>query len=114
MFFNKKEQLDFVAVGDIVTDAFIKLKDAWIETDNPQKEKELCMKFGEKLPYEDVTVVAAVGNSPNAAVSAHRLGLKTGLVTNLGDDDFWKRAISNACFKRYQHLICHNTQEHTI
>jgi len=94
MFFNKKEQLDFVAVGDIVTDAFIKLKDAWIETDNPQKEKELCMKFGEKLPYEDVTVVAAVGNSPNAAVSAHRLGLKTGLVTNLGDDDFGKEQLA--------------------
>jgi len=94
MFFNKKEQLDFVAVGDIVTDAFIKLKDAWIETDNPQKEKELCMKFGEKLPYEDVTVVAAVGNSPNAAVSAHKLGLKTGLVTNLGDDDFGKEQLA--------------------
>jgi sugar/nucleoside kinase (ribokinase family) len=90
MFFNKKEQLDFVAVGDIVTDAFIKLKDAWIETDNPAKDKELCMKFGEKLPFEDVTVIAAVGNSPNAAVSAHRLGLKTGLVTNIGDDDFGK------------------------
>lgn len=93
MFFSKKEQLDFVAVGDIVTDAFIKLTEAWIETDNPSQDKELCMRFGEKLPFEDVTVVAAVGNSPNAAVSAHRLGLKTALVTNLGDDDFGKEQL---------------------
>jgi len=82
------EQIDFLAIGDIVTDAFIKLRDAWIETDNPKGEKELCMKFGEKLPFDDATVVAAVGNSPNAAVSAHRLGLKTALLTDMGDDAF--------------------------
>lgn len=84
------EQIDFLAVGDIVTDAFIKLRDseAWIETDNPEKKKEICMLFGDKLPYDDVTVVPAVGNSPNAAVSATRLGLKTALLTNIGDDKF--------------------------
>lgn len=86
-------KLDFVAIGDIVTDAFIELSEAWIETDNPLKEKELCMKFGDKLPFTDVVVVPAVGNSPNAAVSAHRLGLKTGLITNLGDDGFGKEQI---------------------
>ena len=88
-------KLDFVAIGDIVTDAFIELseKDTWIETDNPNKEKELCMKFGDKLPFNDVVVVPAVGNSPNAGVSAYRLGLKSALVTNLGDDDFGKEQI---------------------
>ena len=63
-------QLDFLAVGDITTDSFIKLKDAWVETDNPEHAEELCMRFGEKIPYESVTVVRAVGNSPNAAVAA--------------------------------------------
>lgn len=80
-------QLDFLAIGDITTDAFIKLSDAWVETDNPEHSQELCMKFGEKIPYESVTVVRAVGNAPNAAVSAARLGLASGLVTNLGDDE---------------------------
>lgn len=84
----KDERIDFLAIGDIVTDAFIELIDAWIETDNPQKSKELCMRFGDKLPYKDVVVVPAVGNSPNAAVAAHRLGLKSALVTDLGDDKF--------------------------
>jgi len=86
-------KLDFIGVGDIVTDAFIELRDAWIETDNPLKEKELCMKFGDKLPFNDVVVVPAVGNSPNATVSAHKLGLKAALVTNVGDDDFGKEQV---------------------
>ncbi len=80
------EQLDFVAVGDIVTDAFIQLKDASVNCDVDKDNCKLCMDFGAKLPYEKVTVVPAVGNSPNAAVSAHRLGLKSAIVTNLGDD----------------------------
>ena len=87
---NNDERIDFLAVGDIVTDAFIKLNndEAWIETDNPRKDKELCMLFGSKLPYDDVTVVPAVGNSPNASVGAHRLGAKSALVTDMGDDKF--------------------------
>lgn len=90
--FNFKK-LDFVAVGDIVTDAFIELNSAWIETDNPTHEQELCMKFGTKLPFTDVVVVPAVGNSPNAGVSAYRLGLKSGLVTNTGEDAFGREQI---------------------
>lgn len=82
------KQIDFLAVGDIVTDAFIELIDAWVETDNPEKNKELCMRFGDKIPYKKVDVIPAVGNSPNAAVSAHRLGLKSAILTDMGDDKF--------------------------
>ena len=82
-----QKQLDFLAIGDITTDAFIKLSDAWIETDNPKQSLELCMTFGEKIPYESTTIVRAVGNAPNASVSASRLGLSSGLVTNMGDDE---------------------------
>lgn len=91
-----ENQIDFLAVGDIVTDAFIKLRtdQAWIENDNPLKDKELCMRFGEKLPYEEVIVVAAVGNSPNAAVSAHRLGLRSGLATDMGDDKYGEEQLA--------------------
>ena len=82
------ESYDFVAIGDITTDAYIELskKDAHVVCDIDGKPCQLMMNFGDKLPYEDVKVVPAVGNSPNAAVSAHRLGLRAGLVTNLGHD----------------------------
>ena len=82
------EQYDFVAIGDILVDAFIELaKDsADVSTDMDTGRQTLHMPFGNKLPYTDVTVINAVGNSPNAAVAAHRLGLKTALVANLGQD----------------------------
>lgn len=82
------EKHDFVALGDIVIDAFIQLsKDhADVSEDLDTGRKTLHMPFGSKLPYDDVTVVNAVGNSPNASVSAHRLGLNAALVTNVGHD----------------------------
>jgi ribokinase len=38
------------------------------------------------VPYEDVFIINGVGNAANAAVSASRLGLKSALVSNLGND----------------------------
>ena len=82
------EKHDFVAIGDIVIDAFLELNidHADVSQDLDTGRKTLHMPFGSKLPYKDVTVVNAVGNSPNAAVSAHRLGLNAALVTNVGHD----------------------------
>ena len=79
---------DFVALGDIVIDAFIELDLEYSKVlkDVDSGRKTLMMDFGSKLPYKDVTVVNAVGNSPNAAVSAHRLGLRSALVSNVGHD----------------------------
>ncbi len=82
------DQYDFVAIGDLVVDAFIQLSkdDADVSVDLDTGRQTLRMPFGQKLPYEDVTVLNAVGNSPNAAVSAHRLGLRSTLVSSLGQD----------------------------
>ena len=80
------QPLDFVAVGDITTDAFIRLKDASVHCDINRERCELCMRFGDKIPYEFMEIVRAVGNAGNAAVSAARLGLHAGIVTNIGND----------------------------
>lgn len=86
------EKYDFVALGDITVDAFIQLSkdDANVVCDIEGKPCQLMMNFGDKLPYDEVTVVNAVGNAPNASVSAHRLGLKSALITNLGHDRYGK------------------------
>ncbi|MCE9548812.1 carbohydrate kinase family protein [Candidatus Nomurabacteria bacterium] len=80
------EKMDFLAIGDTVIDAFIKIKDAHVHCKIDTDACELCFRFGDKVPYEEVTVVPAVGNAANAAVAASRLGLKSALVTNIGDD----------------------------
>jgi len=89
------KNLDFVGIGDITTDAFIKLitDNTKITCDSAGKKCQICMNFGDKIEYDHVKVIPAVGNSPNAAISAHRLGLESAIVTNLGDDDFGKKCI---------------------
>ncbi len=52
------------------------------------------MKFADKIPFEFVEVVTAVGNGPNAAVSAARLGLKSGSITDIGDDQNGKDCLA--------------------
>lgn len=87
------KQYDFIGIGDIVTDAFIRLQDPSAHIDIHKDVKEICMRFADKIPFEDVTVVPAVGNSPNAVVAAARLGLTSALITNLGNDYFGKECI---------------------
>lgn len=84
--------IDFLAIGDIVSEPFIKLKDAYIAT-NDNDEESLCMRFGDKIPYEDVTFVPAVGNASNAAVAAARLGLSSALRSYVGNDQYGKECL---------------------
>lgn len=75
---------DFIGIGDTVVDAFIHLQIGEIE--ESAKGPLLCMPYGAKIPYTEATIIPAVGNSANGAVSAARLGLRSALVTNLGKD----------------------------
>ncbi len=84
---------DFIAIGDIVTDAFIRLKEASVHCKLNREDCEICMRFGDKIPYEEVYEIPAVGNCANAAVSAARLGLKSALATNLGKDAWGKACL---------------------
>jgi ribokinase len=81
------KEIDMLCVGDIVTDAFIKLKEATVHCEVDHTNCKLCVNFGEKIPYDFVEVCKAVGNSPNASVSASRLGLRSALLSYVGDDD---------------------------
>lgn len=90
-----EQQLDFVAIGDIVVDAFIRLKEAHINCRVNTNDCELCMSFGAKIPYEFVQVIYAVGNSANASVAASRLGLRSALITNLGKDEDGEKCLQS-------------------
>ncbi len=81
-----KKTYDFVGIGDITVDTFLRLKEAQVVRDNNGEKPKLCMNFADKIPYEERYYLPAVGNSPNAAVAAARLGLKSALMTNIGSD----------------------------
>lgn len=80
------KQVDVVSIGDIVTDAFIKLFDDQAVTYQNDQGKWLAMPFGTKLPFDHAEVIEAVGNAANAAVAFARLGLESSFVTNVGAD----------------------------
>ena len=88
-----KKQYDFIAIGDTVTDAFIRLDTEAAHIDIDKGTREICLRFADKIPYKDVYVVPAVGNSANAAVAASRLGLKSALVSNIGSDYFGQECL---------------------
>jgi len=77
---------DFIGIGDIVVDTFIHISDAEASCDLDQEHCKLSLRFGDKVPYDFFENIYAVGNSPNAAVSASRLGLKSALSAVIGDD----------------------------
>lgn len=79
-------QMDVLCVGDVVTDAFIKLLDDRAEVQETKQGPVLVMPFAMKIPFDHSEVLNAVGNSPNAAVNFAKLGLKSGLVANVGGD----------------------------
>jgi len=80
------KQPDVISVGDIVTDAFIRLLDDEAQSYENDKGKWLAMPFGTKLPFDHSEIIEAVGNASNAAVSFAKLGLSSAFVTNVGGD----------------------------
>lgn len=88
-----EQTIQFLAIGDLVTDAFIEIEDAAVHCNINTNDCELCVKFGQKIPFKSVVEIRAVGNSANAAVAAARLGLSSSLISGIGDDQHGKEAI---------------------
>lgn len=89
------DQFDFISIGDVVTDDFIKLFDdkAWTYVDQGGTSV-LAMQFGTKIPFDHREVVEGVGNAANGAVAFARLGLKSAFVTNVGGDQYGRDIIA--------------------
>lgn len=98
------KQLDVLAVGDIVTDVFIKLIDDQAHTYVDDKGvKTIAMQFGTKLPFDHTEILEAVGNASNAAVSFSRLGLNTAFETNVGGDQTGRNMIHQLNSEKVDH-----------
>ena len=79
-------QFDVLCIGDVVTDAFIKLLDDQAVVQKTPEGPLLAMPFATKLPFDHSEVLNAVGNAANAAVNFAGLGLSTAFVSNVGGD----------------------------
>ncbi len=89
-----RKKYDLVCVGDTVIDAFIQLHEASVHCDLNHDRCQLCMSFADKIPYESLIVVPAVGNASNVAVGASRLGLETAMLTSIGKDHYGEEILN--------------------
>jgi sugar/nucleoside kinase (ribokinase family) len=89
-----EKQLDVLSVGDVVTDAFIKLLDDKAKVEKTDDGPRLSMAFGTKVPFDYAEVIEGVGNAANASVAFARLGLKSALAANVGSDKFGRDIIA--------------------
>jgi ribokinase len=88
-------KIQVFCIGDVVTDAFIKLLDDRAHTYDNEQGKWIAMPFGMKVPFDSAEVIEGVGNAANAAVSFEKLGIESGLISNVGSDQFGRDIINS-------------------
>jgi ribokinase len=86
-------KFDVISIGDVVTDAFIKLLDDQARTYENEDGQWLAMLYATKLPFDHAEVIEGVGNASNAAVAFAQLGLATSFVSNVGGDQYGRDII---------------------
>jgi len=77
---------DVITIGDSTIDTYIKIHDATVECDINREDCKICLQYGSKIPVDNIFHSVA-GNAANVAVACAKLGLKSAIYTNLGDDD---------------------------
>lgn len=82
---QKTNDFDLITIGDSTIDTFIKIHDASVVCGINREECKLCVTYGDKIPVESLSRAVA-GNAANVAAASAKLGLKTAIYTNLGND----------------------------
>lgn len=76
---------DLLSIGDATLDTFLIIDEATLNCDLQAHQCQLCFNYADKIPIRD-TAQSVGGNAANVAVGISRLGGKTALVSDLGDD----------------------------
>ncbi|HEX5429647.1 MAG TPA: carbohydrate kinase family protein [Patescibacteria group bacterium] len=79
-------KFDIVSIGDTTIDAFIEIHEASVHCNINHVDCQLCLSFGDKIPYEQLSLVPACGNSSNNAIGSSRLGMRDAFIGAVGDD----------------------------
>lgn len=84
--------LDVITIGDIKLDTFVLLNDANLQCQLKMPECQLCMEYGGKILVSDVESQMA-GSAPNVAIGLSRMGLKTAIISQMGNDGTYELAL---------------------
>ena len=78
--------LDIISIGDVTTDVFLQVDELELVYKKKEKDCLLCMKYADKIATKRVDKLIG-GNAGNIAIGSRRLGLKSALYAQVGDDD---------------------------
>lgn len=76
---------DLVTIGDSTVDMFLLIDEATLNCDVKTNECQLCFTYADKIPINGA-IQAIGGNAANVAAGGTKLGLKTAIVTEVGED----------------------------
>lgn len=76
---------DLITIGDSTIDTTLVIDDATVSCDLKKEHYKLCFNYADKIPIT-YTMQSIGGNAANVAAGTKKLGLKTAIVTELGDD----------------------------
>lgn len=76
---------DLITIGDSTVDTIITIDEAEVKCGLDKEECLLCFNYAEKIPIKG-NAYSVGGNAANIAVGCKKLGIKTAIVTELGND----------------------------
>ncbi len=76
---------DLITIGDCLIDTFLLLKNNQANITLKKSHKKLSFDYGEKININE-SHVGIGGNACNVVIGAKKLGLKTSIITEIGDD----------------------------
>lgn len=80
------EKMDLLTIGDVDIDLYMKIDEKEVVSSAEDRgEAKMCFYHGSKIPVSHFETSVA-GNSLNVGVACKKLGLKTEIYTELGDD----------------------------
>jgi sugar/nucleoside kinase (ribokinase family) len=98
---------DVICIGDVSIDEFLKVDDAQIICDVNRENCQICFNYADKIPVSEFRNSLG-GNSANVAAGLVKLGLKTSVYAELGDDtnadrfftEFKQRGVDTSLLKK--------------
>lgn len=76
---------DIITIGDCTMDTIVTIDQAEVKCDLKKTECKLCFNYADKIPIKH-SKQSLGGNACNIAVSCSKLGLRSAIVSELGDD----------------------------